>query len=54
MKSTSIITTRNYKDNKFSYPKVKRNKSKSVNYRGCSIENKENDNPEDFWNDCKT
>ncbi len=53
MKTPSITTLRNYKDTKFSYPKVKRSKSKSAHNRVNFIENKENEDPENFWNDCK-
>jgi len=51
MKTTLIIHPKNYKDSKFSYPKVKRNKTNSKQ-KTNSIDNKENLNPDDFWNDC--
>lgn len=53
MKTSSIPVYKNYKDNKFSYPKIKRNKSNTgFPNKNSSIEDKENHDPEDFWDDC--
>ncbi len=55
MKTYSIpVSSKNYKDSKFSYAKIKRNKSSSgYPIKNNSLDDKENQAPEDFWNDCK-
>ena len=54
MKTVKISNVKNYKDTKFSYPKVKRNRKSSIAELEGQ-ENKENINPNsvDFWADCK-
>lgn len=53
MKTSSIPIYKNYKDSKFSYPKIKRNKSiPAYPNKNSSIDDKENEHPDDFWNDC--
>jgi len=51
MKQVKLTIIRNYRDSKFSYPKVKRNKKIDQQLQ----ENKENmrQNSSDFWEDCK-
>lgn len=50
-----ITLTRNYKDSKFSYPKIKKVKHLVSIPKNSSLENKENISPNsiDFWDDCK-
>lgn len=54
MKKVSITISKNYKDAKFSYPKVKKNKKRELREKDKE-ENKENIRPNslDFWDDCK-
>jgi hypothetical protein len=54
MKKVKITLTKNYKDSKFSYPNVKRNKKGNINEEQ-NQENKENISPNsiDFWDDCR-
>jgi hypothetical protein len=54
MKTSSIPVFKNYKDSKFSYPKIKRNKSSSAyqNKNSSLDDDEENRYPDNFWNDC--
>ncbi len=58
MNVLKLTYPKNVRDNKFSYPKIKRNRSKNDRDKGYDSiqslqEDKENLNPDDFWNDCK-
>lgn len=57
MKLTSVPGLKNVRTNKFSYPNLKRNKTKSPLYGDLKKISEQNDkkvytNPDDFWNDC--
>lgn len=50
-----ITLSKNFKDSKFSYPKIKKNKEKQIKREEINSDNKENiqHNSNDFWEDCK-
>lgn len=59
MKLAAVCGIKNMRDNKFSYPRVNRNKRKSLPQMNSNDENdpfyfdKENIRPNDFWHDCQ-
>jgi len=54
MKTSRITCSKNYRDRKFSYPKVKRNKNqRELNDDINTKDNKEIQDSDDFWSDCK-
>lgn len=54
MKSSTVTSLKSFKDSKFSYPKIKRNKSKPGKIHKIDYnQNKENQDPDDFWRDCQ-